>query len=269
MLCVSLWFFVTSHAVLADASEQPGLIAIIIDDLGNQLKAGRRAIALPAPLACSVMPHTAYGALLAGEAHAAGKEVMLHLPMQPTQMERIAGPGEISLENSNQQLRQIVANDLNSVPHAIGVNNHMGSLITRHPGHMRWLMDELAARGDLFFVDSVTTSASVAYALALESGVPAARRHVFLDADPDAAQIAAQFDRLLQQARARGYAVGIGHPYTSTLDFLEQALPLLQQNPEFRLVPVSQIIAQLGSGQLRREPTVSQLKLAASREANY
>ena len=269
-LCLSLVFVLVSHGALTPvaADEPPALVAIIIDDLGNQLKAGRRAIALDAPLAYAVMPHTAYGARLASEVHAAGKEVMLHLPMQPTQMERIAGPGEISLENSIRQLRHIVATDLNSVPHVVGVNNHMGSLITRHPGHMRWLMDELAARGDLFFVDSVTTPASVAYAAALESGVPAARRHVFLDGDPDAAQIEVQFERLLQQARGRGYAIGIAHPYTSTLEFLEGALPQLQQSPEFRLVPVSRIVAELGNGKLQRESISTQLNLAAAREAD-
>lgn len=270
-LCLVLVFVLLSSVPTMSvvAAGQPALVAIIIDDLGNQLGTGRRTIALDAPLACAVMPHTAYGARLAAEAHAAGKEVMLHLPMQPTQMDRIAGPGEISLENSIRQLRDIVASDLSAVPHAIGVNNHMGSLITRHPGHMRWLMDELAARGDLFFVDSMTTPGSVAYAAALERGVPAARRHVFLDDDPDTQQIELQFERLLQQARERGFAIGIGHPYASTLDFLEQALPQLQQNPAFKLVPVSYVVAELSSGQLQRELISTQLNLAAAREHTY
>lgn len=231
----------------------PALVAIIIDDLGNQLRAGRRAIALDAPVACAVMPHTTYGALLAGEAHSAGKEVMLHLPMQPMQMERIAGPGEISLENGAQQVQHILERNLSAVPHVVGVNNHMGSLITRHPGHMRWLMQALQKRGDLFFVDSMTTSSSVAYAMALEGGVPAARRHVFLDDDPSPAAVAAQFDRLLREAQKRGFAIGIGHPYPATLDVLEPALARLQADPRFELVPVSRIVAMLEAGELQRE----------------
>lgn len=266
-----LWLAVAGFTLPLTAAEspQPALIAIIIDDLGNQLAAGRRIIALPAPLTCAVMPHTTYGARLAREAHAAGKEVMLHLPMQPMEMERVAGPGEINLENSVLQLRRIVATDLRSVPHVVGVNNHMGSLITRHPGHMRWLMDALVAHGDLFFIDSVTTPASVAYTAALESGVPAARRHVFLDNDPSQEQIAAQFERLKREARARGYAIGIGHPYSNTLDFLEQALPALQADTQFRLVPVSRIVSMLENGELQRDVVPLQLSLTAAADSGF
>jgi len=250
------------------SAREPALIAIIIDDLGNQLVAGRRTVAVDAPLTCSVMPHTAYGAKLAREAHAAGKEVMLHLPMQPMQMNRIAGPGEISLENSIRQLQHILDTDLNAVPHVVGINNHMGSLITRHPGHMRWLMDALAARGNLFFVDSVTTPASVAYATALEAGVPAARRHVFLDDDPAENRVAEQFERLKLRARMQGYAIGIGHPYPVTLDYLERVLPELRADGEFRVVPVSRIVAMLGRGELQREEALSASSLVAASDGD-
>ena len=232
------------------AAARPAFIAIIIDDLGNQLAAGRRTIALDAPLACAVMPYTAYGKVLAVEAHAAGKEVLLHLPMQPMQMNRIAGPGEISLDNGAAQLRQILHRNLASVPHAVGVNNHMGSLITRHPGHMRWLMDALAEHGGLFFVDSRTTEASVAYTIARETGLPTANRDVFLDDDPAPAAVAAQFETLRRRAMQRGYAIGIGHPYPATLEMLERELPALAASDAFEVVPVSRIIEMLQSGEL-------------------
>ncbi len=210
----------------ADA-DTPPLIALIIDDLGNQLRPGQRVVALDGPVACAIMPHTAHATALARAAHAAGKEVILHLPMQPAEMERIAGPGEISLDNSRADLQRILAGNLVSVPHASGVNNHMGSLITRHPGHMRWLMEALAERGDLYFIDSFTTSASVAYLMARETGVPAARRHVFLDNDPSPDAVRRQFEQLKQHALRHGYAIGIGHPYAATLDFLEAAIAAL------------------------------------------
>ncbi|MBT8422873.1 MAG: divergent polysaccharide deacetylase family protein [Gammaproteobacteria bacterium] len=236
-----------------DAEQPPALIAIIIDDLGNQLVAGRRTIALDAPIACAVMPHTAYSRLLAREAHGAGKEVMLHLPMQPMQAHRIAGPGEITLESGVQQLQHLLDSNFSAVPHAVGVNNHMGSLLTRHPGHMRWLMQALRERGDLFFIDSRTTSSSVAYAMALEGGIPAARRHVFLDPDKSPDAIEAQFDRLLRQAQRRGYAIGIGHPYPATLDLLEAKFAQLKDDARFEVVPVSTIVGLLESGDLQRE----------------
>jgi len=222
------------------AKERP-MIAVIIDDLGNQRLPGLRTIGLEGPIACAIMPHTAQATYLAEQAFVAGKEVILHLPMQPIEMNRIAGPGEISLDTDRDALAYILEQDLRSVPHTVGVSNHMGSLITRHPGHMRWLMQELAQRGNLFFLDSFTTPDSVAYEIALETGIPAGRRHIFLDNVQTQAAVQFQFEQLKRRARTYGYAIGIGHPYPATLDYLQTALPALEQQG-FQLVPVSRII---------------------------
>lgn len=231
----------SSVADSRDITKLP-VIAIIIDDLGNQRLPGERTVALKGPVACAIMPHTSYSTYLARQAHAAGKEIILHLPMQPMEMQRIAGPGEISLDTRRPQLHTILQTDLESVPHAVGVNNHMGSLITRHPGHMQWLMDELSQRGNLFFVDSYTTPSSVAFELAVKKGIPAARRHVFLDGEATEQHVAAQFKLLKKEAFARGFAIGIGHPYPVTLGFLERILEAPEQQ-EFRLVTVAYIVA--------------------------
>lgn len=225
----------------AEFTDAQPLIAIIIDDLGNQKEPGQRVIALPGPVVCSLMPHTAYARFLAEEAYAAGKEVMLHLPMQPVEMGLHAVPGEINLDTSQSNMRQILTTDLNAVPHTVGVNNHMGSLITRHPGHMEWLMNELSRRGNLYFIDSYTTASSIAFEMALENGVPTARRNVFLDNEKSASSIAIAFAQLKKEAKEDGFAIAIGHPYTVTLDYLEKEIPLLAEQG-FRLVPVSKIM---------------------------
>ncbi|MCP4090914.1 MAG: divergent polysaccharide deacetylase family protein [Gammaproteobacteria bacterium] len=225
----------------AEFTDTQPLIAIIIDDLGNQKEPGQRVIALPGPVVCSLMPHTAYARFLAEEAYAAGKEVMLHLPMQPVEMGLHAVPGEINLDTSQSNMRQILTTDLNAVPHTVGVNNHMGSLITRHPGHMEWLMNELSRRGNLYFIDSYTTASSIAFEMALENGVPTARRNVFLDNEKSASSIAIAFAQLKKEAKEDGFAIAIGHPYTVTLDYLEKEIPLLAEQG-FRLVPVSKIM---------------------------
>ena len=102
-------------------------------------------------------------------------------------------------------------------------------MLTRHPGHMGWLMDEIAARYPLFFVDSYTTSASVALSMAKEAGVPALRRDIFLDNEPTIEAVALELEKLKTIARQNGFAIGIGHPYPATLDVLEQQLPLLRE----------------------------------------
>ena len=210
------------------ATAQPARIAIIIDDLGYEIAAGRRTVNLPGPVACAVLPDTPRGRDLAIEAHAAGKEVLLHLPLQAEFTGDAVEPGTIVLDTTREEFAAIFASSLASVPHVIGINSHKGSLLTRHPGHMAWLMEEIRARGNLLFVDSYTTHHSVALKIARENGIPSVRRDVFLDTDRDPESVQREFERLKRLAKSRGFAMGIGHPHAETLDLLERVLPGLQ-----------------------------------------
>jgi polysaccharide deacetylase 2 family uncharacterized protein YibQ len=113
-------------------------------------------------------------------------------------------------------LAQAEKESLNSVPHIKGINNHMGSLLTRHPSHMTWLM-ELIQFTDLFFIDNRTTTETVAETIADEFHIPNARRNVFLDHELNRSAIKYHFRRLINLAKRDGYAIGIGHPFTETL----------------------------------------------------
>lgn len=218
--------FLCLASLLQTAAAAPAQIAIIIDDLGYNMASGRRALGLPGPIAYAILPDTPHGKILAERANGSGKEVLLHLPLQAALTDDDE-PGGIVLDMSQQQLAHTFHSSLGSVPHAIGVNNHRGSLLTRHPGHMSWLMQEISARSPMFFVDSYTTHESVALRFAHESGVPAVKRDVFLDPDQDPGTVAREFHRLKKMARDRGMAIGIGHPYPETLRLLEHELPRL------------------------------------------
>ena len=222
--CIAVLLMLAAGLVVAG----PPRVAIIIDDLGYALDAGRRAIALPGPVTYAVLPGAPRTAILANNAHENGKEVLLHLPLQAYPEDRAQEPGGINLDMSRQEFGATFEAALASVPHAIGVNGHRGSLLTRHPGHMQWLMEELLAHDDLFFIDSYTTHKSVALQLARESGIRAMRRDVFLDPDRLPGTVAREFERMKQLARERGFAVAIGHPYPATLEFLERELPKLE-----------------------------------------
>jgi polysaccharide deacetylase 2 family uncharacterized protein YibQ len=217
-------------------------IAIIIDDLGYGLAAGERALRLPGPVGYAILPVTPRGKALAEKAHASGKEVLLHLPLQSASAMETDEPGSLLLDMTRRQFASTFAEDFDSVPHAIGINSHRGSLLTRHPGHMAWLMEEIQLRGNLFFVDSYTTPASVALKLAHEAGIPAVRRDVFLDPDHAPGTLEREFRRLKKLARQRGFAVGIGHPYAETLAMLESELPKLA-GEGIELVSISRYIA--------------------------
>ena len=230
-------------------SAQPAVISIILDDMGGRLEAGRRALNLPGPVACAFLPSAAYTKKLAKEAYANNKEVMLHLPMQPMQP-RPLDEGGLTMEMRESEFLQVLREDIANVPHVIGVNNHMGSLLTQHPGHMQWLMKELNQQQPLFFIDSRTTHSSVAYNIALENHIPSAKRDVFLDDDRDIEQIEKQFDRLLRVAKKYGYAIAIGHPYPETMSVLEKRLSQLDE--DIKLIPVSRILSVVDKGEKKK-----------------
>jgi polysaccharide deacetylase 2 family uncharacterized protein YibQ len=216
------------------------VISIIIDDMGKTLDVGRRALGLPGPVACAFLPYAPYTRELATAAHAGGKEVMLHLPMDSVDGRRLDA-GAVTLNMTQREFTAVLASSLAAVPYVQGVNNHMGSLLTRHPGHMLWLMQELQRHAPLFFVDSRTTVATVARQVAYESGIPNTERNVFLDNELDTRELDYQYDRLLRLARKHGSAVAIGHPHAQTLAMLERRLPGLHRQG-VELVPVATVI---------------------------
>lgn len=221
------------------ADETPS-IAIIIDDLGNLRTEGLQALELPGPLTYAVLPHTPHAAELSDLAYELGKEVMLHLPMQ-AHSGKSMGPGGISLGMDRNQFEVTLRRALVSVPNAVGVSNHMGSLLTTKPEPMHWLMSAIQARGGLYFVDSRTDPASVAFTAAHKAGLPSAQRDVFLDHVRSTAAINSQFDRLIEIAKSKGLAVGIGHPYAETMQVLASRLGKLSASG-VRLIKASRAI---------------------------
>ena len=241
---------VLSGTVVADSDAGAGsgpAFAIIIDDLGKQLGPGKRVISLPGPVACSFLPRERYTARLAEAAHRSGKEVLLHLPMDSVDG-RPLDDGAVTLDMTREEFVRTVQFNLAVVPHAVGINNHMGSLLTRHPGHMYWLMQEILRYPPLFFVDSRTTVETVARRVAIENGVPSTDRNVFLDNEVDPGRIAYQLRRLVRLARSQGTALAIGHPYPETLAMLEKEIPKLTQQG-LKLVPVGALIEMQQQGE--------------------
>lgn len=247
------------------AAAAPAQIALIIDDLGYQLKAGRRAIALPGPVAFAVLPGAPRAATLANLAHEQGKEVLLHLPLQANSPDKDNEPIGIELDMSRREVTAAFAAAINAVPFAIGVNGHKGSLLTRHPGHMQWLMEEIRDRDGLFFVDSYTTADSVALQIAAEAGVAALRRDVFLDPDRDPETVARQFERMKRMATKRGFVVAIAHPYDATLELLERELPKLREQG-FEMMPISEMVKRSAALAGGRQPRHSHSERTAQAE---
>ena len=215
-------------------------ISIIIDDMGDRQQHGLRALDLPGNITYSFIPHTTYSHSLAIAAHQMGKEVMIHIPMESESGKKL-GPGGLLLEMEEPEFKQTLKAAIEAIPHAKGVNNHMGSLLTRQPRQMQWLMDILHKNSRLYFIDSRTTAKTVALQLAQKNHIPSRERDIFLDNDPSPTAIAQQFQRLVEHAKKMGSAIAIGHPYDTTLSQLEQQLPQLKALG-LELVPVSELL---------------------------
>lgn len=211
---------------LPRAEELP-TIAIIIDDMGNQYDTGTRLIALPFPLTLSFLPQRRFTQQLSEQAHTAGKELMLHAPMENSHGFGL-GPGGLTSGMSQTDIRRTLNEMLVEIPHIRGVNNHMGSLLTQQTDIMSWIMDELS-RKPFYFVDSRTSAATVAHRIALEHQVPSLNRDVFLDHEQTWDYLDFHFKRLLDLARKNGTAIAIAHPHDISVRYLETMLPTLDE----------------------------------------
>ena len=218
--------FLLVLATSANDSSESAAITLIIDDVGNNPDAGLAALELPGNLVYSILPETPYATVLAEIAHEKGKQVMLHLPMESEHHKNL-GPNGLLLAMTETDYKATVEHAVQSVPYAVGMNNHMGSLLTQHQQPMQWLMDVLLEK-QLFFIDSRTTGKTVAQQTAVEMGVKTFRRDVFLDNSRNEQDILQQFDRLVRLAKVRGHATGIAHPYPETIAVLQQQLPELE-----------------------------------------
>lgn len=215
-------------------------LAIILDDLGQDYGAAEAIFALPYPLTISVLPDNPHSVDIAEEARRRGFEVMLHLPMESVS-QRHAESNELRPGMSQRQVSALVDGFIAAVPGVAGVNNHQGSESTANPALMNELMPVLREH-KLFYIDSRTTAATVAFDAARHAGVPAAYRNVpFLDDVAEVGAVSRQLRLALREAREKNDAVAIGHPHPATLKALREVLPEAKAQG-VRLVYASELV---------------------------
>ena len=202
-------------------------MVLIIDDMGTNLAAGKAALALPGPINYAILPGTPHANTLLKLAQQQGDDTIAHVPMANTHHYPL-GPGGLTPDMSKAQLRQVLLDDIHSLPGIIGINNHMGSLLTQDAQRMQWVMETLKPL-NMLFVDSRTSAKTQALKAAQASGIAALERNVFLDDDQTEAAIKAQFVRAVKLAFKEGRVVVIGHPHPNTLKVLNEMLPQLDQ----------------------------------------
>ncbi|MEO0442840.1 MAG: divergent polysaccharide deacetylase family protein [Pseudomonadota bacterium] len=195
-------------------------VAIIIDDMGYSKKRGLVAINIPGKLTYAFIPNSPNARFLADEANKRDKEIILHAPMSNVHNYPVGRSGLTEVMDKD-TFTHALNSAIESIPHISGMNNHMGSLLTQKRLPMKWTMETLDARG-LYFIDSRTTSHSVAWLTAQHNNVPSLKRDIFLDHKRETKFIAGQFEQLVRLAKRKGYAIAIAHPYPETLSYLQQ-----------------------------------------------
>ena len=201
------------------------LVAIIVDDLGADLALMQAFLDLQLNITAAILPNVPHARAVAEMAHADGREVLLHIPMEPQNYPTI-DPGENALlvALSPAEVQERLHSYLQTVPWVVGANNHMGSRFTESREGMRGVLQTLKDLG-LFFVDSRTTANSVAIIEAKKIGIAHAGRDVFLDNDINEDDIRRQIRKLVEIAIAEGSAIGICHPHLETVAALKMEAP--------------------------------------------
>lgn len=215
-------------------------IALIVDDIGYSRSLAWQFVALNEILTFSILPQVPYSQELAFELNNQGYEVMLHQPMEPYNNCYDPGPGALFVGDNAQRIEKTLQTNMQSIPFAKGVNNHMGSKFTASPNEIGNALKVIRSRG-MFFVDSYTSSHSLAHATARRYHMPTAHRNVFLDNVRQEAAIMSQLVNLQKHAMLYGRAIGIGHPFPETARAIGRFAEKLKRS-NVSLVPVSDIL---------------------------
>ena len=233
--------------VLASTVSPPSArIALIIDDVGFSRRVIKPFMTIPAELTFSILPHLQFSNLLAHEIHSHGFEILLHQPMEPFDPRVDPGPGAVYVHDRSERIQNTLGHNIRAVPHAVGVNNHMGSRFTSSRREIGIALQAIKHQG-LFFVDSLTSHRSCAYLTARRIRMTTGRRNAFLDNTRHPADILQRLYHLVDHALFTGAAIGIGHPFPETAMAIRQFCSEIQ-GTGVHIVPVSEVLEHTASG---------------------
>ncbi|BET98631.1 divergent polysaccharide deacetylase family protein [Xenorhabdus taiwanensis] len=219
------WILLFFTTLLFTLNVQAARLAIVIDDVGYRVSEENELLQMPVAVSIAILPNSPYGRKMAEKAYQQGREILIHLPMAPLGRQPLE-KNTLHPAMSKEEITRIIQNAIQKVPHAVGMNNHMGSAMTSNLSGMEKVMQALS-HYHLYFLDSVTVGNTQVTKAAMGTSVSVLRRNVFLDNIQTEAETRHQLDRAISLARKRGAAVAIGHPHPTTISVLQQALATL------------------------------------------
>ncbi|WP_319779801.1 divergent polysaccharide deacetylase family protein [Maridesulfovibrio sp.] len=214
-------------------------MAIVIDDMGEDLELAKGLAALDAKITFSIWPNSSHVKKTVAIARKSGNEIMVHLPMEPKGYPKVnPGKDALLIQMNADSISRITLAAIAKVPGATGLNNHMGSRFTEFKTGMSVVMTQLHKK-HLFFLDSRTTPESAGRKAASKAGVTFYERNIFLDNVKNVGAIKYQLSKAAKIARKRGQAIAIGHPNRETLKAIRQWVA--ENKGKIRIVPVSSL----------------------------
>ncbi len=218
-------------------------VSVVIDDAGYNMHQLELFLKLDLDLTIAVLPGLTYSEAAVKRIERSGKEVMLHFPMEAENGNDI-GPGGISRKMQEHELLETIENNLKSISGAKGINNHMGSAATADKRTMDLFFKAISDK-DIFFLDSRTTAKTVSKEFAQKYHVPYIERTVFIDNHQDSQSMEEEIRKGLSVAREKGWAVLIGHVWSTDLPRILEKV-LVKQDIRDNVVPLSEIITKVG-----------------------
>ena len=215
-------------------------MAIVIDDVGYRMDTMDELLSMPAAITFAVIPNAPHAAKLSQLARQHGHQVIIHLPLQPSDPKE-QDPGSLTVDMSESQMRILLESAMNTVPNAVGLNNHTGSLFSKNQQAADRLMNALKDT-PLFFLDSKTVAGSVLAETAEKYGIDSLQRDLFLDHDIDEEKIYQQLLAMKALANKSGAAIAIGHPYPETIAAINRFLNSDNATAAKQLVALSKLL---------------------------
>jgi polysaccharide deacetylase 2 family uncharacterized protein YibQ len=220
--CISLW------NIIKEKAEAKNRIAIVIDDMGCDLTPVNNILSIDIPITLSILPSLPFSIEAAEKAREKGREIILHLPMEPRGYpEKNPGEGCLYIAMGYEEIGKQLEEDISAVPSIVGVNNHMGSRFMEDEGRVEMVLKHLKKR-DLFFLDSLTTRDSKGREIAEKIGVKYIARDVFIDNNRDFSDTREKLINIIEKKDRWKTLVLIGHPHTSTIEAIRETVPLFR-----------------------------------------
>ncbi|MBW2637203.1 MAG: divergent polysaccharide deacetylase family protein [Deltaproteobacteria bacterium] len=220
--CTSLW------NIIKEKLEAENRIAIVIDDMGCDLTPVNDILSIDIPITLSILPSRPFSMEAAEKAQEKGREIILHLPMEPRGYpKKNPGEGCLYIAMSDAEIEKQLEENIAAVPSITGVNNHMGSRFMEDEGRVELVLKHLKKRG-LFFLDSLTTRNSKGKKIAEKIGMKYIARDVFIDNNQDFRDTRERLFNIIEKKDRWNTLVLIGHPHTSTIEAIRETVPLFR-----------------------------------------